>query len=140
MQVYGSYKYPRTDIHRLRPGKIIQQATGFTPNILSSPDTGESRRVGPFHMKPATAIRSARHLPAMRAAFMSSPCNLDQEPPSPIKVFTYAEIFVLPDCVGNELVPLDSVRKRGIGFADMLSPLIASRQWTSQGFAIPFSG
>ncbi|CAL5227592.1 g10591 [Coccomyxa viridis] len=57
MQVYASYKYPRTDIQRLRPGKLLQQATDFTPNMLSSPDSGESRRVGPFHMKPATAIR-----------------------------------------------------------------------------------
>ncbi|CAK0753060.1 hypothetical protein CVIRNUC_002192 [Coccomyxa viridis] len=57
MQVYASFKYPRIDIQRLRPGKLLQQATDFSPNMLSSPDTGESRRVGPFHMKPATAIR-----------------------------------------------------------------------------------
>ena len=63
MQVYASFKYPRTEIQRLRPGKLLQQATDFSPNMLSSPDTGESRRVGPFHMKPATAIRSAHQCP-----------------------------------------------------------------------------
>lgn len=72
-QVYASYKYPRTDIHRLRPGKLMQQATDFTPNMLSSPDTGESRRVGPFHMKPATAIRSATHKSALRAVIVLCP-------------------------------------------------------------------
>ena len=58
VQIYASWKYPRIDIHQLRPGKLVQQATDFTPIMLSSPDTGEARRVGPFHMKPATAIRS----------------------------------------------------------------------------------
>ena len=66
VQVYASFKYPRTDIQRLRPGKLLQQATDFSPNMLSSPDTGESRRVGPFHMKPATAIRSAHMCPVHR--------------------------------------------------------------------------
>ena len=68
VQVYASFKYPRIDIQRLRPGKLLQQATDFSPNMLSSPDTGESRRVGPFHMKPATAIRSAHLCPLHRVS------------------------------------------------------------------------
>ncbi len=68
VQVYASYKYPRTDIQRLRPGKLLQQATDFTPNMLSSPDSGESRRVGPFHMKPATAIRSVLNVLTSQAS------------------------------------------------------------------------
>ncbi len=61
MQVYASYKYPRTNLENLRPGKFLQQATDLHPSMLSS-DMGEDRRVDPFDMKPATLIRLAHHL------------------------------------------------------------------------------
>lgn len=56
-QVYASYKYPRAEVQRLRPGRTVTQATEFTPRMLTSAATGETRRVGPFHMKPDTALR-----------------------------------------------------------------------------------
>jgi hypothetical protein len=56
-QVYASYKYPRAEVQRLRPGPAIAQAQPFSGRMLTSAATGETRRVGPFHMKPATALR-----------------------------------------------------------------------------------
>ncbi|KAK9906709.1 hypothetical protein WJX75_006533 [Coccomyxa subellipsoidea] len=56
MQVYASYKYPRSEISGLRPGRLVTQATEFTPRMLTS-SNGETRRMGPFDMKPGTALR-----------------------------------------------------------------------------------
>ena len=56
-QVYGSYKYPRAEVQRLRPGPAVAQAQAFSARMLTSSATGETRRVGPFHMKPGTALR-----------------------------------------------------------------------------------
>ncbi|CAL8462316.1 g1849 [Coccomyxa elongata] len=57
MQVYASYKYPRSEVQQLRPGRVVTQATEFTPRMLTSAATGETRRVGPFDMKPNIALR-----------------------------------------------------------------------------------
>ncbi len=57
MQVYASYKYPRLEVQQLRPGRVVTQATEFTPRMLTSAATGETCRVGPFDMKPNIALR-----------------------------------------------------------------------------------
>ena len=54
MQLYASYKYPRGEIHKLKPGTAASLAQPLTPDMLQSPD-GSTRRVGPFNMKPDTA-------------------------------------------------------------------------------------
>jgi hypothetical protein len=56
VQVYASYKYPRAQVQRLRPGRAVEQAGEFTRSTLTS-SSGDTRRVGPFHMKPDTALR-----------------------------------------------------------------------------------
>ena len=64
VQVYAGYKYPRTSLQRLKPGKLLLRATELYPSMLSSSDSGESPLVEPFYIKPATLIRSAHHLSA----------------------------------------------------------------------------
>ena len=56
-QVYGAYKYPRAQMHQLRPGAAVAQAGPMTPQTLTSPADGATRRVGPFEMKPQVALR-----------------------------------------------------------------------------------
>lgn len=58
-QVYGAYKYPRAQMHQLRPGAAVAQAGAMTPQTLTSPADGATRRVGPFEMKPQVALRCA---------------------------------------------------------------------------------
>ena len=58
-QVYGAYKYPRAQMHQLRPGAAVAQAGPMTPQTLTSPADGATRRVGPFEMKPQVALRCA---------------------------------------------------------------------------------
>ena len=65
-QVYGAYKYPRAQMHQLRPGAAVAQAGPMTPQTLTSPADGATRRVGPFEMKPQVALRCA------------TPCNCRQ--------------------------------------------------------------
>ena len=55
-QVYGSYKYIRVEMDRLRPGAALAEAVEFSGDLLASPGGG-TRRVGPFTMKPHTALR-----------------------------------------------------------------------------------
>ena len=57
MQIYASYKYPRSEINALRPGAAVQIARKFDPNMVTSDHDGGTRRVGPFQMKPAVALR-----------------------------------------------------------------------------------
>ena len=56
-QVYGAYKYPRAQMHQLRPGPAVAAAGPLTPQVLTSPADGATRRVGPFEMKPQVALR-----------------------------------------------------------------------------------
>lgn len=56
-QVYGAYKYPRAQMHQLRPGPAVAGAGPLTPQVLTSPADGATRRVGPFEMKPQVALR-----------------------------------------------------------------------------------
>ncbi|CAL5223953.1 g6557 [Coccomyxa viridis] len=62
MQVYASYKYPRTEIENLRPGKLLQQATDSHPSVLFSSKSGDGPQLGPFHMKPATLISHVKEV------------------------------------------------------------------------------
>jgi len=57
--VYGAYKYPRGQMHQLRPGAAVAEAGPMTPDVLASPADGATRRVGPFEMKPAVALKCA---------------------------------------------------------------------------------
>lgn len=56
-QVYASYKYPRPEINRLKPGPAAAIAHSFDGSMVVSDFDGSTRRVGPFQMKPAVALR-----------------------------------------------------------------------------------
>eukprot|EP00884_Botryococcus_braunii_P021726 jgi/Botrbrau1/8237/Bobra.0392s0032.1 len=84
LQVYGSWKYLRAEVHALKPGDLVERARPLTPDLLTSPTDGSTRRIAPFHMTPATAVRLAsewigqkerqlaeeRHLPCMCRFFV----------------------------------------------------------------------
>ena len=57
VQIYASYKYPRTDIDRLKPGAAASIARKFDRSMVVSAYDQSTRRVGPFQMKPAVALR-----------------------------------------------------------------------------------
>lgn len=57
LQVYASYKYPRSEIDKLRPGPTASLARKFDGTMVVSDFDQSTRRVGPFQMKPATALR-----------------------------------------------------------------------------------
>ncbi len=57
--MYGAYKYARGQMHQLRPGAAVAEAGPMTPDVLASPADGATRRVGPFEMKPAVALKCA---------------------------------------------------------------------------------
>ena len=44
-------------MHKLKPGAAVQIARPFTQGMAVSGFDGSTRRVGPFQMKPAVALR-----------------------------------------------------------------------------------
>lgn len=57
LQIYASYKYPRTEIDKLKPGAASSIARKFDRSMVVSAYDESTRRVGPFQMKPAVALR-----------------------------------------------------------------------------------
>ena len=57
LQIYASYKYPRPEVDKLKPGAAASIARKFDGSMVVSDYDKSTRRVGPFQMKPAVALR-----------------------------------------------------------------------------------
>ncbi|KAI9312443.1 hypothetical protein BX666DRAFT_2031175 [Dichotomocladium elegans] len=68
LHIYGSHRYRRGLVNKIRSGQSLQQATQLTPQLLDRPPYQDldaayrsvKRTVDPFNLYPTTALRFAR--------------------------------------------------------------------------------